>query len=313
LKVAVTGAAGFIGSQLVAALLSRNHTVSGCDNFDPFYNRAAKERNLASVRDHPRFTFLESDVRDVEAMKTLVHDCECCFHLAAKAGVRPSFSALGEYADVNVVGTARLLEAAVYEGTPKFVFASSSSVYGEGAPAPFREGAELGAPLSPYASTKLAGEYLCRNFTDSFDSTIILRLFTVYGPRQRPDLAIHKFARMISEDEEIPVFGDIESARDYSYIDDIVDGICRSLEWRGNVGAFNLASGHPITLNEMIEALEQSLGKTARRRYLPPQRGDMQRTWADISNAHAELGYEPSTSFQEGIELFCNWFRSEYD
>lgn len=311
MRIAVTGAAGFVGSHLVAELLARDHTVNGCDNFDPFYGRATKKRNLSSVWDHPQFAFFEADVREVEAVTTLVRDCECCIHLAAKAGVRPSFSAPGEYADVNVVGTARLLEAAASEGVTKLVFASSSSVYGEGAPVPFREDTELGAPLSPYASTKVAGENLCRNFAQSFETTVILRLFTVYGPRQRPDLAIHKFARIISEDEEIPVYGDTESARDYTYVDDIVEGICRSLDLSENLGIFNLGAGSPVTLDGMIDALERSLGQTARRRSLPPQRGDMQNTWADISKARSALGYEPATSFQEGVDLFCEWFRAE--
>ena len=312
MRIAVTGAAGFIGSHLVAELLARNHSVNGCDMFDPFYSRATKERNLSSLRDHPEFTFFESDIRDHEAVKALIRDCECCIHLAAKAGVRPSFSAPSEYADVNAVGTARLLEAAASEGVTKLVFASSSSVYGEGAPVPFREDAELGTPLSPYASTKVAGENLCRNFAQSFETTVILRLFTVYGPRQRPDLAIHKFANIIVEDKEIPVYGDTDNARDYTYVDDIVDGICRSLDWSENFGIFNLGAGHPVTLEEMIQALERSLGRTARRRDLPPQRGDMQSTWADTAKARSTLGYEPATSFEEGIDLFCEWFRAEY-
>lgn len=311
MKIAVTGAAGFIGSHLVAELLARGHTVKGCDQFDPFYSRATKERNLSSALNHPRFSFFESDVRDVEAVTALVRDCECCIHLAAKAGVRPSFSAPGEYADVNVVGTARLLEAAASEGVAKLVFASSSSVYGEGAPVPFREAAELGIPLSPYASTKVAGENLLRNFAQSFETTVVLRLFTVYGPRQRPDLAIHKFARIIVEDEEIPVFGDTGSARDYTYVDDIIEGICRSLDWSEGFGIFNLGAGNPVTLDGMIEALERSLGRTARRRCLPAQRGDMQSTWADIGKARSALGYQPAISFEEGVDRFCEWFRAE--
>lgn len=311
MKIAVTGAAGFIGSHLVAELLARDHVVRGCDAFDPFYSRTVKERNLSSVRDHPRFTFFETDVRDAEAVEALLRDCECCIHLAAKAGVRPSFAAPGEYADANVVGTARLVEAAASEGVPKLVFASSSSVYGEGAPVPFREAAELGTPLSPYASTKVAGENLLRNFAQSFETTVVLRLFTVYGPRQRPDLAIHKFARIIAADEEIPVYGDADSARDYTYVDDIVDGICRALDWSESFAIFNLGAGSPVTLDGMIQALERSLGRTARRRNLPPQRGDMQSTWADIEKARSALGYEPATSFQDGVDLFCEWLRTE--
>lgn len=312
MRIAVTGAAGFIGSHLVAELLARDHTVDGCDNFDPFYGRATKERNLSSVWDHPRFTFLEADVRESEAVTALVRDCECCIHLAAKAGVRPSLSAPGEYHDVNVGGTLRLLEAAALEGVAKVVFASSSSVYGEGAPSPFREDAELGTPLSPYASTKVAGEKLCEDLAQAFETTVILRVFTVYGPRQRPDLAIHKFARIISEDQEIPVYGDTESARDYTYIDDIVEGICRSLDWSEDFGIFNLGAGSPVTLDGMIRVLERSLGRRARRRSLPAQSGDMQSTWADISKARATLGYEPAKSFQEGVDLFCEWFSAEH-
>lgn len=312
MKITVTGAAGFIGSHLVAELLARDHVVRGGDAFDPFYSREVKERNLSSVRDHPRFTFFETDVRDSDGVAALLRDCECCIHLAAKAGVRPSFASPGEYADVNVVGTARLVEAAASAGVRKLVFASSSSVYGEGAPTPFREAAELGIPLSPYASTKVAGENLLRNFATSFETSVVLRLFTVYGPRQRPDLAIHKFARFIAEDEEIPVYGDADSARDYTYVGDIVDGICRSLEWSESFGIFNLGAGSPVTLDGMIRALERSLGRTARRRNLPPQRGDMQSTWADVSKARAELGYEPATSFEDGVDRFCEWFRAEH-
>lgn len=312
-SVLVTGAAGFIGSHLTEALLAAGEVVVGLDNFDPFYPRAVKEANLAAARDHAAFTLVEGDIRDADALASLPHGVDAVIHLAALAGVRPSIAEPERYADVNLMGTQRLLRFARERGIRRFVFASSSSVYGNSPTVPFSEDDPVDHPISPYAATKKAGELLCHAAThlDGI-STICLRLFTVYGPRQRPDLAIHKFARLMAEGEPIPMFGDGSTSRDYTYVTDILDGVLRALEWtRGRDGAWevvNLGESRTVTLADMIRILGEEMGVEPVIRRLPPQPGDVDRTFADVSRARRILGYDPRVEFREGVQGFLAWF-----
>jgi UDP-glucuronate 4-epimerase len=256
------------------------------------------------------------DIRDGEALDPLLRGgaVELIVHLAARAGVRPSIQQPLLYQDVNVGGTAVLLEAARRHGVRKFIFASSSSVYGNNRKVPFAESDNVDHPISPYAATKKAGELLCHTYHDLFGIDITcLRLFTVYGARQRPDLAIHKFARLIEAGEPIPVFGDGSMERDHTYIDDIIDGILRAIERCGGYRIYNLGESRPVTLTHLIVALEAALGKQAVINRLPPQPGDVERTYADISLAGQELGYRPATRLEDGLARFVAWLRGERD
>lgn len=312
MSVLVTGAAGFIGSHLSEALVARGEDVVCLDSFDPYYDPAVKERNLAGLRASGRFVEVRGDVRDPEAWRSLPDGVDAVVHLAARAGVRPSIEEPALYADVNVTGTQRMLDFAAERGVGGVVFASSSSVYGNSPTVPFRESDPVYDPVSPYAATKLAGELICRtarNLTGV--SVVAARLFTVYGPRQRPDLAIHKFARLLRAGRPVPRFGDGTTARDYTYVDDLVAGLLASLALvRSGPGIFevvNLGSDHPVTLNELIAILGEAMGVEPRIEQLPPQPGDVERTWADVSHARALLGYEPRTPFREGIRRFVEW------
>jgi UDP-glucuronate 4-epimerase len=314
MAILVTGGAGFIGSHLCEALLARAEAVVCLDNFDDFYAPAIKRQNLAGVLRHRGFTLVEGDLRDGRALEDLFrrHRVSAVIHLAARAGVRPSIRQPALYADVNVTGTARLLEAAGRADVPKLLFGSSSSVYGFRTGRPFKETDEVDIPASPYAATKRAGELLCRTtHALSGMATTCLRFFTVYGPRQRPEMAIHKFARLIEGGEPVPLFGDGTSARDYTYIDDIVSGVLGALDTCLGFGIYNLGNADPIRLTDLVRLLEVALGKTVKIEALPLEPGDVPFTCADISAARAAFGFEPKVKIAEGLERFVAWYRSE--
>ena len=315
MSILVTGSAGFIGSHVVDTLLESGHEVVGFDNFDSFYDVAIKERNLSSARDFDAFSQIRGDIRSAEAVASVPDDVDTIVHLAARAGVRPSIEAPAEYVDVNLNGTARLLELARDRRIDRFVFASSSSVYGENRKVPFSEDDPVDNPISPYAATKRSGELLCHAFHHLEGSSVIcLRFFTVYGPRQRPDLAIHKFARLMSQGRPIPVFGDGSSRRDYTYIDDTLSGVSGALRYLdGRPGVFevvNLGESRTVTLSEMIRVLSEEMGVEPSIDRKPTQPGDVQRTFADVSKAGALFQYLPATEFRDGIRYFLDWFQS---
>jgi UDP-glucuronate 4-epimerase len=311
-RVLVTGAAGFIGSTLVDRLLAEGREVIGLDNFDVFYPAAFKRRNLEAALASPRFRLIEGDVRDPAALARALAagGVAGVVHLAALAGVRPSLERPALYADVNVHGTAALLEAALRADRPHVVFASSSSVYGERTGGPFREQEPLLRPISPYAATKLAGEQLACAFHAAFGlSVTCTRIFTAYGPRQRPDLAVRKFAERMLAGRPVPVYGDGGSLRDFTYVDDLVDGLVRALDRRLGYAVLNLGAGRTLTVLEVVKQLEQALGVDARIEWLPREAGDVTRTWADVSLAREQLGYAPRVPFEEGVRRFVAWLR----
>jgi len=310
--VLVTGGAGFIGSHVCEALLRRGDRVVALDNFDEFYDPAIKRRNLVGCLGHPSFALAEGDIRDTAAVDATFkqHRPDVILHLAARAGVRPSIERPLLYQDVNVHGTAVLLDAAQRSGIGRFVFASSSSVYGNNPKVPFSETDNVDHPISPYAATKKAGELLCFTYHHLYSMNLTcLRFFTAYGPRQRPDLAIHKFARLIEASRPIPVFGDGRTMRDYTYIGDIVDGVLRSIDRCQGYHIYNLGESQPIALSDLIVALEHALEKKAIIDRQPPQPGDVERTFADIARARAELGYRPATDLATGLANFVRWLR----
>jgi UDP-glucuronate 4-epimerase len=316
-RVLITGAAGFIGSHLVEALARQGDEVIGIDNFDPFYPRAMKERNLAEMGRLPGFTFHELDLLDTAALRSLLTPDTVLVHLAAKAGVRPSLADPVGYARVNVTGTAAVAEAARAAGVSRILFGSSSSVYGDSTPVPFREDAPAIDPVSPYAATKRAGELLLRAIAPIYGFRIAsLRFFTVYGPRQRPDLAIHAFVRKLTEGRPLTLFGDGTQARDYTYCDDIVAGVLAALRWteRAPVGVedFNLGGNRSVPTGAMVDEIAGALGITPKIEWAPMQPGDVQRTAADLTKSGAVLGYAPRTPFPEGIRRFVAWFRKAY-
>ena len=316
-KLFVTGAAGFIGSHLCEALLAAGHQVAGMDNFDPFYARAAKERNLREVGDRPGFRFRELDMLDTDALAPLLTSDTVLVHLAAKAGVRPSIADPIGYARANVTGTAAVLDAARRAGVTRVVFGSSSSVYGDVTPIPFREDAPALVPVSPYAATKRAAELLLlalaplRGFRAAS-----LRFFTVYGPRQRPDLAIHAFARRLAEGRPLTLYGDGSQSRDYTYFADIVRGVLAAVDWTAaapvGVDIFNVGGSRPVPLRALVDTLAGAMGITPRVEWAPMQPGDVQHTCADLEKSRHVLGYDPGTSLEEGIARFVTWFRGTY-
>ena len=311
MKVLVTGAAGFIGSHLCERLLEDGWMVIGVDNFDDFYNPQIKRGNISNCLKNKDFQLIEADIRDGATMDKAVGDgVEIIVHLAAMAGVRPSIAQPLLYADVNVNGTTVLLEAAKKHKVGRFLFGSSSSVYGNNEKLPFSEDDNVDFPISPYAATKKAGELICHTYHHLYGIHITcLRFFTVYGPRQRPDLAIHKFAKLIERDKSIPVYGDGTMMRDFTYIDDIVDGTVAAMNKCEGFHIYNLGESSPITVNDLITEIEEALGKKAVREYVPPQPGDVERTYADITKAAEELGYNPSTTIQLGLKNFAAWLR----
>lgn len=314
--ILVTGAAGFIGSHLIERLLASGETVTGVDNFDPFYDPSEKRRNLRRAMRHERFRFVEADCADpISLRQAFAGDpIDAVVHLAAKAGVRPSLKDPVGYLRANVVATQCVLDAARDHGVKRVVFGSSSSVYGDSSTVPFAEDDRADQPLSPYAATKRAAELLCVTYCHLYSMRIIaLRFFTVYGPRQRPDLAIRKFATLMLQDAEIPVFGDGTTERDYTWIDDILDGVTAAVRRTRVVTKgceiVNLGGNRTTSLDRLIELLASALHVRPRLMRLPMQPGDVRRTYADVSRARDLLGYVPKTTIEEGIPRFAAWIR----
>jgi len=340
MKALITGAAGFIGSHLSERLLDNGWIVVGVDNFDDFYDPQIKHRNVGTSLKNKNFRLVEADIRDTLAMdKTLGDGIEIIIHLAARAGVRPSITQPILYADVNVNGTTVLLEAAKKHKVNRFLFGSSSSIYGNNEKVPFSEDDNVDFPISPYAATKKAGELICHTYHHLYGISITcLRFFTVYGPRQRPDLAIHKFAKLIEQNKPIPIYGDGTMMRDFTYIDDIIDGTVAAINHllsheslgprsratglrRDGVASatqaghefniYNLGESRPVSVNDLVVEIEKALGKKAVKEYLPPQPGDVERTYADVTKAVRDLGYKPSTTIQTGLAKFITWLRQQ--
>jgi UDP-glucuronate 4-epimerase len=308
MRILVTGGAGFIGSHVCERLLKEGHRLSIIDDLNDFYPRAMKVSNLMDFRSP--VNFYQGDICSEELVRQIFEkECpEAVIHLAARAGVRPSIQQPLLYEKVNVSGTMVLLEAARQFDVEKFVFASSSSIYGVADRVPFSEGDGLNLPISPYAATKIAGEKICYTYSHLYGlNTVCLRFFTVYGPRQRPDLAIRKFAGMIQRGQPIPVFGDGSSSRDYTFVDDIVNGVIAALHYECKYEIFNLGNSQPVHLQTLIKSLELNLGIQATIDHQPSQPGDVPITFADISKAQRLLQYKPSTSFEDGIEKFVTW------
>jgi UDP-glucuronate 4-epimerase len=316
-RVVVTGAAGFIGSHLVEALAGRGDEVIGIDNFDPFYIRRLKERNLREIGQRPGFCFHELDMLEVEPVARLLTADSVLVHLAAKAGVRPSIADPVGYARANVTGTAAVLEAGRRAGVERVVFGSSSSVYGDSTPAPFQEDAIAVEPVSPYAATKRASELLVYALASLHGFRVAcLRFFTVYGPRQRPDLAIHSFARRMVQGQPLTLFGDGTQSRDYTFCDDIVAGVLAAVDWTATaprgMDIFNLGGNHPVPLKTLVATLSAALGIEPIVQWAPMQPGDVQRTWADLTKSARVLGYAPRTRLEDGVARFVTWFRGAY-
>jgi UDP-glucuronate 4-epimerase len=310
MRVLVTGGAGFIGSHLVERLLAAGHEVAILDDFNDFYDPLIKRANIAAVSKDVAIHHV--DLRDAAAVRNVFHGekFDTIAHLAARAGVRPSIQHPQLYYDVNVGGTLHLLEAARLIGVERFIFASSSSVYGVSKTVPFSEDLHLTQTISPYAATKIAGEFLCSTFSHLYQMRVVaLRFFTVYGARQRPDLAIHQFTKKIQAGQPIQQFGDGTTRRDYTYIDDIIQGVMASLNYDGPLfDLFNLGESETVQLKELIAAIEIVLGKKAKINELPEQPGDVPLTCADISKAKKLLGYNPKTKLHEGLPKFVDWF-----
>jgi len=310
MRILVTGGAGFIGSHLVEKLLSLGHDVAILDDFNDFYDPQIKRQNITAVAKDVAIHHL--DLRDSGAVRNLFHreKFEAIAHLAARAGVRPSIQNPQLYYDTNVDGTLHLLDAARVTGVERFIFASSSSVYGNSKTVPFSEDRQLIQTLSPYGATKIAGEFLCSTYSHLYGMRVVaLRYFTVYGPRQRPDLAIHQFTRRIHAGKPIDQFGDGTTRRDYTYIDDIIQGTMAALKYDGPMfDIFNLGENETIQLRDLIAGIEKALGEKAKINRLPEQPGDMPVTYADISKARKLLGYNPSTRLSDGLPRFIEWF-----
>ncbi len=311
MTILVTGGAGFIGSHLCEELLERGEDVVALDSFDPYYDREIKEKNIEDVTEHPKFELVEEDIRNRERIEKVFdeHEVRKVVHLAARAGVRPSVTDPQLYEEVNVRGTINLLESSKEHDVENFVYGSSSSVYGETEEVPFGEDGPTN-PISPYAASKLSAEEYCGTYSRLHGLNVsILRFFTVYGPRQRPEMAIHKFTRLIEKDEKIPVYGDGTSKRDYTYVDDIVSGMTAALENNFDLEVFNLGNSETIELRRLISIIEEKLGKEARMDRRPMPDGDVPITYADISKAENMLGYDPRVSIEEGIRNFVEWYR----
>ncbi|MEO5720032.1 MAG: GDP-mannose 4,6-dehydratase [Chthoniobacterales bacterium] len=310
MRTLVTGGAGFIGSHLVEKLLAAGHEVAILDDFNDFYDPRIKRANLAGVAGE--VAIHQVDLRDANAVRGLFHreKCEMIAHLAARAGVRPSISHPRLYYDTNVGGTLHLLEAARATGIERFIFASSSSVYGVSKVVPFSEELHLTQTISPYAATKIAGEFLCSTYSHLYQMRVVaLRFFTVYGARQRPDLAIHQFTRRIQAGQPIDQFGDGTTRRDYTYIDDIIQGVMAATRYEGAMfDVFNLGESETIELRELIAEIERAVGRKAEINRMAEQPGDVPITCADISKARRLLGYNPTTSFTEGLPKFVEWY-----
>ena len=310
MKVLVTGGAGFIGSHVAERLLERGDEVTVLDNFNDFYSPALKRANAQALRGA---RVVEGDIRDVEGVARLFRegDFGAVVHLAAMAGVRPSLADPLHYADVNVRGTQILLRELEKRPGVRFVFASSSSVYGANERVPFRESDDIHRPISPYAATKRAGELMLSSFHHTHGTHITCaRIFTAYGPRQRPDLAIRKFAERIQRDEALPVFGDGTAVRDFTFVDDLVDGLVRAIDIDLGFSILNFGAGRTVSVRQVIETLERALDRKARIEWLPPQTGDVSRTWSDSSAARTALGYAPQVALEEGVARMVAWLQA---
>jgi UDP-glucuronate 4-epimerase len=320
MNILVTGGAGFIGSHAAEALLRDGWNVAVLDSLDPFYPAAWKRRNLEAVAGSGKVAWFECDIRDEAAVERAFAAFRpaIVLHLAARPGVRPSIEQPVLCEQVNVGGTYTLLEVARRHAVKGFVLGSSSSVYGDDSPKPFREDHHRLRPISPYAATKLAAESAAFSYSHLFGINVAcLRFFTVYGPRQRPDLAIHRFTAFMEQGKEVPVFGDGTSGRDYTYVNDIVAGVCAAARRcsdpavTGRYEIFNLGNSAPVTLNDLLLALQEATGKPAKRKELPRQAGDVSLTWADISLARSVLGYHPQVKLAEGLKRFVDWYRGQ--
>ncbi|WP_234733269.1 NAD-dependent epimerase/dehydratase family protein [Tellurirhabdus bombi] len=313
MNILITGGAGFIGSHLSERLLAQGHTVCSVDNFNDSYDPLLKRRHIEACRLHPNYYLLEADIRNQSVLETLfkTHAFDAVIHLAALAGVRASLANPQAYVDTNVSGTLTLLECMRRAGVRKLLFASSSSVYGNSMQLPFREDDPVRQPISPYAITKRTCELLCGNYASLYGiDTFCLRFFTVYGPRQRPEMAISSFMRRMLDGDLIEVFGDGSTSRDYTYVGDIVEGILQALQAIKGFEIFNLGSSQPITLRDLIHTIEQVVGKKALLTYCPEQPGDVERTYADSNKAAQWFGYKPKTSLLEGLQQMLPEIRS---
>jgi UDP-glucuronate 4-epimerase len=310
--VLITGVAGFIGSNLAHRLLSEDYPVVGLDNFDNYYPVSIKRQNISRLEKETHFRLIEGDIRDMVLLQKVFSDYRfgSILHLAARAGVRPSVEDPFLYQDVNIRGTINLLHACRYTGVERFVLASSSSVYGVTGASPSSEDVDVNQPVSPYAASKVSAELFCRTYNHLYHLPVtILRLFTVYGPYQRPEMAIHRFIRQVYHQEEVQVFGDGTSRRDYTYIEDVVDGFLAAIRYRGqSFQIFNIGSGRTISLRDLLKVIEKTLNRQVKIRYSDPVPGDVPATIADISRAKSILGYEPRFSLEEGITRFYSWY-----
>ena len=315
-KVLVTGFSGFIGSHLTERLLKEDFEVFGIDDFNDYYDPKIKERNISDFKTHKNFSFSKSDIRDKNKINEIFkeHRFDIVIHLAARAGVRPSLQLPLLYEEVNVLGTLNLLEAAKETSCKKFIFGSSSSIYGECKNIPFKETELDLKPISPYGVSKLTGEKYCHAYHHLYKMSVIcLRFFTVYGPRQRPDLAIYKFTKLIEEGKPIPVFGDGGYKRDFTYITEIIDGIMSSINYnKTSFEIFNLGESHTTSVIELVKLLEGALNKKAVIDWQPNQPGDVPLTYADVSKAEKLLGYKPRTAPEEGIKKFVEWYKNTF-
>jgi|SRR5579863_348244 len=314
MNVLVTGGAGFIGSHLCERLLSEGKAVSIIDDLNGFYGPQEKLDNLARIRGRGAVEFLQANICEIGAVERLLREqeIEAVIHMAARVGVRPSIEEPLGYERTNVQGTISVLEAARTAGVRRFILASSSSIYGIANQVPFREDDTTNLPISPYAATKLAAEKMCYTYSHLYRlACCCLRFFTVYGPRQRPDLAISKFIRLIDERQPLPIFGDGSSGRDYTYCEDVVAGIVAALDYDCRYEVFNLGNSHPVRLTELIAAIEEAVGKPASIVHHPEQPGDVPLTYADISKAERLLGYRPATSFAAGLAKQVAWYREQ--
>ena len=310
-KILVTGGAGFIGSHLCEVLVARGESVLNLDNFNDYYDQSVKRRNIEPLLSQSNYSVIEGDLLDVDSLRQVfsTEKIDVVVHLAARAGVRPSISQPILYQEVNVTGTTNLLEVSRQSELERFIFGSSSSVYGQNSKVPFSEADPVDTPISPYAATKRAGELISYTYHHLYGLPITcLRFFTVYGPRQRPDMAIHKFTDHIYRDEEITMFGDGSSERDYTYISDIVHGICKAIDNCQGYNIYNLGESETIRLRKLIDVIAACLNKDPKIRQLPAQAGDVPITFADISKAREEIGFHPKVGIEEGIERFVKWF-----
>lgn len=314
MKVLVTGGAGFIGSHLIDKLLDQGYFVVNIDNFDPFYDKEIKIKNIANHKEKTNYIFYEADIRDLKKLNEIIpDDTDVIVHLAAKAGVRPSIEDPIGYQEVNVKGTQNLLEFAKTKKIKQFIFASSSSVYGNNPNVPWREDDSVLKPISPYASTKVSGELMGHVYSHLYNIRFIaLRFFTVYGPRQRPDLAIHKFYNLIIKGEKIQMFGDGSTRRDYTYIDDIVNGIIKAINYKKTMfEVVNLGNNSTVTLSELISSIENTCGVKAKKTNLPEQPGDVSQTWASLDKARKLLDFSPERTLLKGLNDFKSWFEKQ--